>query len=484
MTEAGLKMEPAPGAMLRRFVGDSVRVSIRSPAAPEGQWQARLRTNVGSAEYLRQEIVQAHTAGLPIAGASWRDLRMHPDSANRSWFIDLPLTEPGFFQAKPYLLNTHGWQHWPDGANIGLSVNPSEYRTGNTIYCAFARMFGETRFLCRTADAAIERTVRALENKQYTVIPPSGKLRDLIACLPHVMDTLGCRIIQLLPVNPTPTTGPRFGRYGSPYSALDLTAIDPALVVFDKRSTGVDQFRELSYAVHLRGGRLLLDMVINHTGWGSVLQENHPEWFLRNADGTFVSPGAWGTIWEDLVELKHTNVELWDELADVFLTWCRRGVDGFRCDAGYKVPVQAWQYIVARVQMEYPSALFLLEGLGGAWEATESLLTEGGMQWAYSELFQNYSPAEVSGYLEHSSRQSERVGLLLHFSETHDNDRLAAKGRAWSLLRNRLCALASHNGGFAFTCGVEWLASEKIKVHGSSGMNWDSRTTSFRSLGG
>ena len=51
-----------------------------------------------------------------------------------------------------------------------------------------------------------------------------------------------------------PTTNARFGRFGSPYAALDLTAIDPALVVFDKRTTGIDQFRELTYDAHLRGG--------------------------------------------------------------------------------------------------------------------------------------------------------------------------------------------------------------------------------------
>ena len=44
--------------------------------------------------------------------------------------------------------------------------------------------------------------------------------------------------------------------------------------------------------------------------------------------------------------------------------------------------------------------------------------------------------------------------------------------RAWSLLRNRLCALTSANGGFGFTCGVEWLAADKIRVHESTGLSW------------
>src|SRR5207248_4463902 len=114
-----------------------------------------------------------------------------------------------------------------------------------------------------------------LEQAGYTVIPPSGKLRDLAQQLPHIVDRLGCRILHLLPVNPTPTTYARFGRFGSPYASLDLTAIDPALVVFDKRTTGIDQFKELTYGTHLRGGRVFLDLVINHTGWGSVLQETH-----------------------------------------------------------------------------------------------------------------------------------------------------------------------------------------------------------------
>ena len=264
----------------------------------------------------------------------------------------------------------------------------------------------------------------------------------------------------------------RYGRFGSPYASLDLTAIDPALVVFDRRTTGVDQFLELTYATHLKGARVFLDIVSNHTGWGSNLQENHPEWFLRAPDGSFVSPGAWGTTWEDLVELEHRHVALWDYLAEVFLIWCRRGVDGFRCDAGYKVPLPAWQYITARVRQEFPETVFLLEGLGGAWEVTEQLLVEGGMQWAYSELFQNYSGAEVAAYLDHSLKTVGRTGLLVHYSETHDNERLAARGRAWSLLRNRLCALASVSGGFGFTCGVEWLAPERVNVHSSRGLAW------------
>lgn len=463
-------MTPAPGERLVRFVGDQLSFSLAAGASlPEG-WQARLRTNLGRGETLRREIIQAHSGQLQLANASWRDVPMTPQPDG--WSTSFSLTEVGFFRAKAYAIDSRGRQHWPDGPDFGVSVHPDAYRTANTIYCAFPRMFGPTRTKVSTVNEQLGHILTALDKDGYTVIPPSGKLRDVIEHLPHIVDTLGCRILHLLPVNPTPTTYARFGRFGSPYAIQDLLAIDPALVVFDKRSTGIDQFRELTYATHCRGARVFLDVVINHTGWGSTPHENHPEWFVRKPDGEFVSPGAWGTVWEDLVELDHGNPASWEHIADMFIEWCRRGVDGFRCDAGYKIPVPAWRYITARVQQEFPDTIFLLEGLGGSWEATENLLTEGAMQWAYSELFQNFSRHEIASYLDYALKQSRQVGLYVHYSETHDNDRLAKLGREWSLLRNRLSALTSVSGGFAFTCGVEWLAPEKLNVHSSRGLAW------------
>jgi len=463
-------MKPGSGERLARFVGDQVRFTLRDGGAAAG-WRALLRTNLGRGAVLRREIIAAHAGGPLAAGASWRDVPMQ--KSGDAWQIEMPLTETGFFKAKAYLLDPKGWQHWPEGQDIGICVHPDFARTANTIYCAFTRLFGSTKNLSATGDKKIELQLRSLDEQHFTVVPPSGKLRDLTRQLPHITQKLGCRILHLLPVHPTPTTFARMGRFGSPYAALDLTAIDPALVEFDRYTTGVDQFCELTRTTHAFGARVFIDIVINHTGWGSVLQEQHPEFFLRQPDGAFASPGAWGTVWEDLVELKQDSVKLWDLIADALLIWCRRGVDGFRCDAGYKIPVSAWQYIVARVQNEFPETIFLLEGLGGSWETTEALLTEGGLQWAYSELFQNYSGRQVADYLDYANRQATRVGTYVHYSETHDNNRLAEKGRAWSLLRNHLCALTSASGAFGFTCGVEWLATEKIKVHGCAGLAWD-----------
>ena len=467
-----LLMHPSPGERRVAFVGDYIkfRLKFENGIPHEPGWRAFVRTNLGRAAVRRQEIISAYFQKVKLFGASWHDIPMYAEGDE--WVAQVPLCEVGYFKAKAYVRDPRGWQHWPEGPDFGVNVHPNSCRTGNIIYCAFTRLFGEAKYLVKVRDENAENSLKPLDSRGFTVIPPSGKLRDLKREIPHIMDVLGCKIVHLLPINPTPTTFARFGRFGSPYAALDLTGIDHALVEFDKKTNAVDQFKELAYEIHKRGGLIFLDVVVNHTGWGAYLFNNHPEWYKRLPDGTFESPGAWGIIWEDLVELDQKYPELWEYFADAFLKWCERGVDGFRCDAGYKIPVNVWQYIVARVQEEFPETIFLLEGLGGAWESTEDLLTEGGMQWAYSELFQNYSPIQISGYLDHAIKQSSRVGILVHYSETHDNNRLAVKGKNWSLVRNRLCALSSVSGGFGFTCGVEWLATEKINVHHLSGLNW------------
>jgi predicted glycogen debranching enzyme len=476
-------MTPSPAEHLLRFVGDRLRVTLVPPDGMRPDYRAFLRTNLTRAHVARREVVaQAGLRGqeqTTFAGASWRDIPL--ERTAEGFHIDLPLLEVGHFRAKGYIVDQTGHHHWPEGDDLGISVHPNRLRSANMVYCAFPRTFAGADL--SRPPPGLEDAIRKLDEYRWNVIPPSGTLRDLKRVLPHIFDSLGCRILHLLPIGPVPTTYARMGRYGSPYAQLDLIGIDPAFVEHDKRTNAVDQFRELTDGVHLRDGMVMLDIVLNHTGWGSRLMDLHPEWFKRDNDGQFHSPGAWGVTWADLVELDQTHSALWDELAEALLTWCRRGVDGFRCDAGYMVPLPAWQYVMACVRQVFPDTVFLLEGLGGAWEATETLLTEGGMQCAYSELFQNYEPLAVAHYLDFANKHSQRIGTLVHYSETHDNDRLAVKGERWSRMRNHLCALTSHHGGYGFNAGVEWLCKEKFLVHEARSLSWGQTPNLVQDIG-
>ena len=122
--------------------------------------------------------------------------------------------------------------------------------------------------------------------------------------------------------------------------------------------------------------------------------------------------------------------------------------------------------------------VFLLEGLGGELAVTDRLLAEANLDWAYSEIFQTYDRSQFEGYLPGAIERAERYGALVHFAETHDNDRLAKRGPVYARLRVQLAALLSWQGAWGIANGVEWYATEKIDVHGKNDLNWGAADSS------
>ena len=455
-----MTQEPAPDSYLLRWKGDELAVTLRLGARRAGR--AVFRTDLGGA---------------------WHDVPMS-ETAPGTFACTVPLDAVGIFSGKAcFFPKGKDQPEWPHGGNMRVKVEPAATRRANSIYTVFPRQFGGARFLNPEDEPGVREAQDFLDAKGYSVIPPSGTFRDVARELGHIMDDMGFRIVQLLPIFPVPATFARMGRYGCPFAATDFLSVDPACAEFDPHATPLDQFRELADAVHAKGGALFVDLPANHTGWAATLQTHHPGWYRHAADGAFVSPGAWGVTWEDLVELDYSNSELRDYMADVFLFWCRQGVDGFRCDAGYMIPAEAWTRIVARVRAEYPDTVFMLEGLGGKLEVTDRLLSESGLDWAYSEIFQTYDRAAFEWYLPGAIERAEKYGALVHFAETHDNDRLAKKGRTYARMRVQIAALLSHQGAWGIANGVEWFATEKIDVHGASSLNWGAQDNMVSLIG-
>jgi hypothetical protein len=138
-------MTPAPGGHVLRYVGDRIRFSLRTADGaplPEG-WRALLRTTLGRARVQSREIIDSYGGTRPQFGASWRDIPLRPRDGE--WSLDLPMTDVGYFRAKAYIVDPRGHQVWPAGPDVGICVHPDIYRTGNTVYCAFTRMFGPAK---------------------------------------------------------------------------------------------------------------------------------------------------------------------------------------------------------------------------------------------------------------------------------------------------------------------------------------------------
>ncbi|MBO5760263.1 MAG: glycogen debranching enzyme N-terminal domain-containing protein [Lentisphaeria bacterium] len=473
---------PFPASCILCFCGDILEFRAESDSLLKGKFF--LRTNLGNGSVMLEERIWKIEKEKDPDGQDWTNIEMEKVD-DYTGKIRILLDETGHYEAKCFFLTEEGEILWAEGENVHINIEPSITSCANSIYCAFVRQFGRNKLLPfkKEADGVTTELLEQLDAKGYTVIPPSGTFRDLIRELDHIFDRLHCRILHLLPVNPTPTVYGKMGRYGSPYAALDFTAINPEYAEFDRSATPLDQFMELVDAVHRKNGKIMIDIAINHTGWAAKLHETHPQWLVRNEDGSIHSPGAWGVTWGDLTELDHSRKDLWIYLAHVFRTWCMRGVDGFRCDAGYMIPAEAWEYIVAKVRKEFPDTIFLLEGLGGDPAITNLLLDKVNMNWAYSELFQNYSRQEIEGYLNYAWQCSSGKGLMVHYAETHDNDRLAKVSHTYARMRTLLAALASNCGAFGFTNGVEFFAEEKVDVHDDRALNFASSENQVELIG-
>src|ERR1035441_2955855 len=104
-----LIMSPAPGERVLRFVGDRLRFSLRVPPALAKGARAILRTNLGKADRLREEVIATHAGKDPFSIAFWRDVPLQPQPTGE-WAVEMPLTDVGFYRAKAYMVTATGRQ--------------------------------------------------------------------------------------------------------------------------------------------------------------------------------------------------------------------------------------------------------------------------------------------------------------------------------------------------------------------------------------
>lgn len=138
----------------------------------------------------------------------------------------------------------------------------------------------------------------------------------------------------------------RKGGEGSYYSVQDYTAVNPAFGT-------LDDFRRVVAAAHRLGLRVLLDWVANHTAWDHAWTREHPEWYLKDAQGHIHSyvyradptdPHCVPEYWTDVVGLDWRQPALWDAMQEAMEFWITEtGLDGFRCDVAALVPIAFWE---------------------------------------------------------------------------------------------------------------------------------------------
>ena len=254
-----------------------------------------------------------------------------------------------------------------------------------------------------------------------------GDLRGLLDHLEEIA-SLGVTALWLNPVVkniPGPVYGAGFPDYGyHGYWADDFHSLDP-------RFGTEEELRALVEACHLRGMRVLLDVVYNHCGYlCSYLNAPATRDWLRSNETSSCGQDDLTSCVAGLPDFKVERPEVAKFLLDAQISWAKRlNLDGFRLDTVKHVPMELWKEHRARTRAELGPGFFLLgEVWGGDREVLDPYFEADVMEAGFDFGFEGSAVGFLKGngrtvafdaYLR--SRHKVRKGhLLAHFLSSHD----------------------------------------------------------------
>jgi glycosidase len=256
----------------------------------------------------------------------------------------------------------------------------------------------------------------------YEIFPrnfsAAGDFNSITARLVELKD-LGVDTLWLMPIHPLGLKAKK-GSVGSPYCVQDFYAINP-----DYGTT--NDFKHLIEQAHERGMKVIMDIVAGHTAWDSVMMV-HPEFYTRDAAGNIHPPYP---EWTDVAELNYTNSVLRQYMIDMMAYWLRDfGVDGFRCDTAFTVPVDFWEE--ARVDLEKVKPQVVIITDSGARPALLSkafdLDYSGNLYETLNGVIIGEQPASLlKDSWDHTREQFSKEALHLRFTDHHNMSRATVR---------------------------------------------------------
>ena len=171
-------------------------------------------------------------------------------------------------------------------------------------------------------------------------------LKGLTAQLTRISD-MDCDILWVMPVY---ETGELNG-IGSPYCIRNFTGLN-------SRYGTMDDMKNLVNTAHSKGMKVILDWVANHTAWDCPWITQHPDWYVKDAEGNIVSPAGWS----DVAQLNFDNSEVRTAMKDAMTYWVNQlSIDGFRCDYADGVPQDFWSNVITDLRAINPDMIMLAE---------------------------------------------------------------------------------------------------------------------------
>lgn len=251
--------------------------------------------------------------------------------------------------------------------------------------------------------------------RQYT---KSGTINSFSDHIPRLKD-MGVDILWLMPVFPISESRKK-GTLGSYYAVSDFREVNPE---FGMR---VD-LENLITKIHAYKMHVILDWVPNHTGWDHKWIKEHPEWYTKGPDGKITDPlndEGESHGWTDVADLNYDNAEMRAQMLDDLKFWVEKGVDGFRMDIAFGVPLDFWQTAIPELRKINPDLFFLAESEEP--DHVNQELFHANYGWSMHHLLNAIAKGEknvkdLEEWVKTDKRKIEK-GSMMHFTSNHDEN--------------------------------------------------------------
>jgi starch synthase (maltosyl-transferring) len=177
----------------------------------------------------------------------------------------------------------------------------------------------------------------------------------------------------------------------------------------------------------------------------------------------------------DLVEIDNAADRdgLWHYWITLAEHYAALGVEGFRCDAAYKVPAELWRTLIGTVKQDRPGVTFFAESLGCPIEDTVRL-AHAGFDFIFnsSKWWDFTAPWCLEQY-----RQTAPLVPSVSFPESHDTERLAAELKGdQAAVKMRYAFSALFSAGVMMPIGFEYGFRRRLHVVETRAEDWETPT--------
>ncbi len=227
---------------------------------------------------------------------------------------------------------------------IAPDINPKEGVVLDIGGKATDGPFIKSNPILKNADWVNNAVIYEVNTRQYT---QEGTFKSFQKHIPRLQN-LGVDILWFMPIQPIGKKN-RKGELGSYYSISNYTGINPEF-------GDLNDFKAVIEQAHQAGMKVILDWVGNHTAWDHPWITQHPDWYQHDDSGRIKTP--WD--WTDVAQLNYKNPELRKEMIKQMQFWSDLGLDGFRCDVCFLVPVDFWEEARLALEAKAGRKLFML----------------------------------------------------------------------------------------------------------------------------